>query len=77
MIGVINDAIEDLVRSKFGDAAWEAIYAAAFPAEALAKFEHFKTYDDAATLALVGAASSALNVSAAAVLELYGAHLVT
>ena len=76
MIGVINDAIEDLVRSKFGDAAWEAIYTAAFPGQAIATFEHFKPYDDAATLALVGAAALALNVPAATVLELYGAHLV-
>ena len=76
MIGVINDAIEDLVRSKFGDAAWEAIYTAAFPGQAIATFEHFKPYDDAATLALVGAAALALNVPAATVLELYGEHLV-
>ena len=70
MYGLINRAVEDLVRSKFGADAWHRIRTrAGLPDE---PFVTMEIYDDKSTYDLVGAASAELGAPAAAILEEFG-----
>ena len=62
MYGLINKAVEGLVRSRFGDAAWDRIRArAGLPDE---PFVGMEQYPDKTTYDLVGAASAELGAPA-------------
>lgn len=74
MYGLVNKAIEDLVRSRFGGETWEKI-----KAEAGIDIDVFlsnQSYPDETTYRLVGAATKVLGVEASVVLELFGEHWV-
>ena len=75
MYGLVNRAIEDLVRSRFGDEAWGAICRRAGIERP--SFVGMQPYDDAITYGLVGAAAAELQIDAAAVLETFGEHWMT
>jgi hypothetical protein len=72
MYGLVNKAIEDMVRTHHGDEAWERIRArAGLGAEA---FVSMQGYPDAVSYDLVGAASELLGQPADALLEAFGVH---
>ena len=72
MYGLINKAVEGLVRSKFGDATWDRIRTrAGLPDE---PFIGMEQYPDKTTYDLVGAASAELGASADAILEEFGVY---
>lgn len=74
MYGLVNKAVEGLVRSRFGDDAWDKIrIKAGIPDE---PFISMESYDDAVTYDLVGAASSVLNLAPEIVLEEFGKYWV-
>jgi len=74
MYGLINKAVEGLVRSRFGDAAWDRILArAGLPNE---PFIGMEQYPDKTTYDLVGAASAELGAPAEAILEEFGVYWV-
>jgi hypothetical protein len=74
MYGLINKAVEDLVRNKFGDVAWERIRVrAGLPDE---PFISMQQYDDKVTADLVAAASAELGAPPEAILEEFGAFWV-
>ena len=72
MYGLVNQAIEGLVREKFGDAAWEDIRQDAGGIPGI--FVSMDPYDDDVTRRLVGAASRQLGLSEAAILEAFGEY---
>jgi len=70
MYGLINKAVEGLVRSKFGDDTWHRIRSrAGLPDEPFISMEQ---YSDKSTYDLVGAASAELGVEAEKILEEFG-----
>lgn len=72
MYGLINKAVEGLVRSKFGDSAWDRIRArAGLPDEPFISMEQ---YDDKSTYDLVAAASAELGAPAEAILREFGRY---
>ncbi|MFM7052233.1 MAG: heme NO-binding domain-containing protein [Planctomycetota bacterium] len=72
MYGLINRAVEDLVRSKFGDDAWNRIRTrAGLPDE---PFMAMEQYPDKSTYDLVAAASAELGAPAEAILEEFGKY---
>ena len=72
MYGLINKAVEGLVRSKFGDAAWDRIRTrAGMPDEPFVSMEQ---YPDQTTYDLVGAATVELGAPAEAILEEFGRY---
>lgn len=75
MYGLVNRAIEELVRSRFGDDAWHAVCrrASIDPPN----FVGMQPHDDAITYGLIGATAAELQVDVAAVLETFGEHWMT
>jgi hypothetical protein len=72
MYGLINKAVEGLVRTKFGDAAWDRIrIRAGLPDRPFVSMEQ---YPDATTYAMVEAASIELGADAAAILREFGRY---
>ena len=72
MYGLINKAVEGLVRQRFGDAAWDRIRTrAGLPDEPFISMEQ---YPDQTTYDLVGAASAELGAPAEAILEEFGRY---
>lgn len=74
MYGLVNKGLEDLVRKAHGDAVWQRICLAAGLEEDT--FSTMRSYPDAVTYALVGAASRELGHSATELLEAFGEHWV-
>lgn len=74
MYGMINRAIEDLVRSKAGDDTWDRVRerAGLEPAPFIA----MESYPDDVTYRLVEASSEELSMGPAEVLEAFGEHWV-
>ena len=72
MYGLVNRAVEGLVRSQFGDDTWLTICerAGVDPTG----FVAMDVYDDAVTYSLVGAASETLGLPADKVLEAFGEY---
>jgi hypothetical protein len=70
MYGLINKAVQDLVTTRFGEAAWKDICARADVSEP--SFVTMVKYPDEVTYRLVGAASEKLGVPAEAILEEFG-----
>ncbi len=74
MYGLVNKAVEDLIRTKFSDAVWEKVKElACVDAE---MFVSMNAYDDDITYRLVGAASQVLGISPEAVLIEFGKYWV-
>jgi len=74
MYGLVNKAIEGLVCSRFGEAAWARIKRrAGLDVEG---FISLDAYPDKITYGLVAAASAELNTPAAQLLEAFGEHWV-
>ena len=72
MYGLINIAIRDLVKSKFGEAQWDQILRQSGATDA--DFVRMRSGDDAATYALVGAASDVLGMPASEILQAFGQY---
>jgi hypothetical protein len=72
MYGLINKAVEELVTTRFGAAAWADILARSGVSEP--GFLTMKKYPDEITYKLVGAASELLAVPAEALLEEFGEY---
>lgn len=74
MYGMVNQAIKDLVVSKFGDEVWQKICTdVKIPTD---DFVFMQYYPDPLTYSLVGAASSQLSLPAETVLKEFGKHWV-
>lgn len=74
MYGLINKAVEDMVRSKFGDDTWSRIRTRAdLPDEPFLSMEQ---YSDKSTYDLVAAASEELGVEPEKVLEEFGHYWI-
>ncbi|XP_064413007.1 guanylate cyclase soluble subunit beta-2 [Latimeria chalumnae] len=69
--GFINTCLKSLVIDKFGEEMWEKLRA---QAEVQDTFMTYQVYDDVITLRLVHEACRMLNVSAEAVLKLFGEY---
>lgn len=74
MYGLVNLAVKDLIIEKFGSARWEEIRLKANVSDS--SFEPLKTYPDAVTYGLVGAASQVLGASGADLLRAFGRYWV-
>lgn len=72
--GLINRAIEELVRSTGGDSAWEDVRTRA--QLTVDHFEGMSSYDDAITYDLVAAAAEVLDLEPDDVLERFGRYWV-
>lgn len=72
MYGLVNRALEDLIRSTHGDAAWERIKEQAQVDTEV--FIRMDAYPDDITYRLVGAASDLLQVPANKLLHDFGLH---
>lgn len=74
MYGLVNQAIEDMVLSQFGEATWAKIKKEAQVAPPI--FENMQSYPDAVTYDLVSAANRVLGIPAEQILELFGEYWV-
>ncbi|MBB5017250.1 hypothetical protein HNQ59_000512 [Chitinivorax tropicus] len=72
MYGLVNKAIEGLVKSQFGEAAWIAIRAKVGWEDD--GFICLETYPDELTYQLVGAAAEVLQMDGDAILEAFGEY---
>jgi hypothetical protein len=70
MYGIVNKAIEDLVRANFGDDKWEAVKERS--AVDVDYFISNEPYDDDITYKLAGAVAEEMNMSVQSVLEAFG-----
>lgn len=75
MYGLVNKAIEGLVRQELGDEAWDRVKQNA--GWEGASFVSMDAYDDAVTYALVGAVSNEMKLEPAQVLEAFGEYWTT
>lgn len=70
MYGIVNKAIEDLVKTNFGDEKWEAV-----KVRSGIDIDYFisnEPYDDNITYQLAGAVSEEMNISVPEVLQAFG-----
>ena len=74
MYGLINSALQGMIREKFGDDQWGKVLAASGVPED--SFLTMRSYDDAITYDLAGAASKVLGAPVAACLEMFGEYWV-
>lgn len=72
MYGLVNRAIESLIRDRFGRTRWDAIKARAHID--LPSFVGMEAYPDSVTYGLVAAASQELQIPAGALLEAFGEY---
>ena len=72
MYGLINIAIRDLIRSKFGEQQWLAVLSQSGASDT--DFVRMRSGDDAMTYALVGAASEVLDMPASDILQAFGQY---
>ena len=70
MYGLINSSLQSMIREKFGEEQWRNILSASGVPED--SFLSMRSYDDAITYDLVGAASAVLGAPAEACLEMFG-----
>lgn len=75
MYGMVNRALESLIRSKFGEPVWEDIKAKAGVDVPL--FLSSESYPDEMTYQLAGAASAVLQTPLDELLEVFGHYWVT
>jgi hypothetical protein len=73
MYGLVNKAVEQLVRTTYGEKTWLEI---AQKAQTDPSFIMMKTYPDQVTFDLVAAASEVLETPAVQILEAFGEHWI-
>ncbi len=74
MYGLINSALQNMVRDKFGEEKWlEVLERSGVPEDS---FLTMRSYDDAITYQLAGAASEVLGAPVEACLEMFGEYWV-
>lgn len=73
MYGLVNKAVEQLVKTNFGEDTWLEI---AKKAQADQSFIMMKSYPDQVTFDLVAAASEVLETPAEQILEAFGEHWI-
>ena len=74
MYGLINNAMQSMIRGKYGDDQWDKIQATSGVPED--SFLTMRSYDDAITYDLVDAAAEVLGESVEACLEMFGEYWV-
>lgn len=74
MYGLINSSLQNMVREKFGDDKWAQVLKKSGVAED--SFLTMRSYDDAITYRLAGAASEVLGAPLEACLEMFGEYWV-
>lgn len=74
MYGLVNQAIKDLVTTRFGEEQWRAICTSNNISEE--DFVSLQYYPDPLTYGLVGAASTQLKIPATTILQEFGKHWV-
>lgn len=74
MYGLVNKAVQDLVRSRFGEDTWQAIKRKAGVEDDV--FVSMDAYPDAVTYDLVTASSDVLGLSPDEVLRAFGEHWI-
>ncbi len=74
MYGLINSALQGMIKEQFGEQKWEEVLKASGVAED--SFLTMRTYDDAITYQLAGAASEVLGAPVEACLEMFGVYWV-
>ena len=72
MYGMVNQAAQELIESRFGAETWQRVKDEAKLGSAASQFQRLKQYPDEITYAIVAAASDVLNLPAATVLETFG-----
>jgi len=72
--GLINNAMQSMIREKFGDDQWDRIQEASGVPED--SFLTMRSYDDALTYDLVGAAAEVLGAPVEICLEMFGEYWV-
>ena len=70
MYGLINSSLQSMIREKFGEEQWISVLSASGVPED--SFLSMRSYDDAVTYDLVGAASAVLGAPAESCLEMFG-----
>lgn len=70
MYGLINTALRDMITTRFGDKQWQQVMTASGVPED--SFLTMRSYDDAITYSLAGAASEVLGAPVEACLEMFG-----
>jgi len=70
MYGLINSSLQSMIREKFGEEQWNKVLSASGVPED--SFLSMRSYDDAITYDLVGAASAVLGAPPEACLEMFG-----
>lgn len=74
MYGLINSALQSMIREKFGEEKWdEVLKASGVPEDS---FLTMRSYEDAITYELAGAASEVLRAPVEACLEMFGEYWV-
>ena len=74
MYGLINSALQSMIREKFGDEQWQKVLeASGVPAES---FLTMRSYDDKITYDLAFAAADVLGAPVAACLEMFGEYWI-
>ena len=74
MYGLINNSLKDMIRDKFGEEKWqEVLNTSGVPEDS---FLTMRSYDDALTYSLAGAASDVLGAPVDACLEMFGEYWV-
>lgn len=73
MYGLVNKAVEQLVKVNFGEETWKII---ASKAQVDQSFVMMKSYPDKVTFDLVAAASEVLETPAEQILEAFGEHWI-
>ncbi len=74
MYGLINSALQGMIREQFGEEQWEKVLAASGVPED--SFLAMRSYDDSITYDLAGAASAVLGAPVEACLEMFGEYWV-
>ena len=74
MYGLINNSLKDMIREKFGEEKWqEVLKISGVPEDS---FLTMRSYDDALTYSLAGAASDVLGAPVDTCLEMFGEYWV-
>ena len=74
MYGLINNSLKSMINEKFGEEKWQEVLAASGVPED--SFLTMRSYDDAVTYSLAGAASDILGAPVDACLEMFGEYWV-
>jgi guanylate cyclase soluble subunit beta len=74
MYGLINNSLKDMIRERFGEEQWQAVLVASgVPKDS---FLTMRSYDDAVTYSLAGAASEVLGAPVDDCMEMFGEYWV-